>query len=433
MRLEFFVIQAISVLLEMIVTYSYFEALLSNERINRKYSEKTILFYLFVFIVLTAIQSAARDNIFVTPISLAIGIILISFIYIGEWKNKISLSILLLLIFILSELGTGMIMSMFSHKSMQGMENNLLLHFQGMFVSKMTAFIIVKIIARFKNKHIYSLNIKSWFGIMLVPVTSIISLYAVVEIAYTIRDFKNNIYVLLIAICLITANVMSFNLFENELKNEEQKLRYQFLERQLNDEKEYYNTLAETQKEIRRTSHDMKNSLTAILGSLDDGKVDVAKDKICKMINVSDNSLYTVYTGNIIVDTMLSTKCKRMKTSNITFKPICVISSLNDYDYIDFCIFLGNALDNAIEACEKLSCERYINLKIVEKDNKLHCRIENSFDGNILKPNEKTSKDNKLLHGFGIDNMKTIISENGGNLNISIKDNKYIVYALFIM
>ena len=138
MRLEFFVIQAISVLLEMIVTYSYFEALLSNERINRKYSEKTILFYLFVFIVLTAIQSAARDNIFVTPISLAIGIILISFIYIGEWKNKISLSILLLLIFILSELGTGMIMSMFSHKSMQGMENNLLLHFQGMFVSKLS-------------------------------------------------------------------------------------------------------------------------------------------------------------------------------------------------------------------------------------------------------------------------------------------------------
>lgn len=76
MRFEFFVIQAISVLLEMIVTYSYFEALLSNERNNRKYSEKTILFYLFVFIVLTAIQSAARDNIFVAPISLATGIIL---------------------------------------------------------------------------------------------------------------------------------------------------------------------------------------------------------------------------------------------------------------------------------------------------------------------------------------------------------------------
>lgn len=62
-----------------------------------------------------------------------------------------------------------------------------------------------------------------------------------------------------------------------------------------------------------------------------------------------------------------------------------------------------------------------------------HPNLKYSFDGNILKPNEKTSKDNKLLHGFGIDNMKTIISENGGNLNISIKDNKYIVYALFIM
>lgn len=433
MRFEFFVIQAISVLLEMIVTYSYFEALLSNERNNRKYSEKTILFYLFVFIVLTAIQSAARDNIFVAPISLATGIILISFIYIGEWKNKISLSILLLLIFILSELGTGMIMSMFSHKSMQGMENNLLLHFQGMFVSKMTAFIIVKIIARFKNKHIYSLNIKSWFGIMLVPVTSIISLYAVVEIAYTISDFKNNIYVLLIAICLITANVMSFNLFESELKGEEEKLRYQFLERQLNEEKEYYNNLADAQKEIRKVSHDMKNSLIAILGSIEDGKINEVKSKIQNMINIFHNGLQTVYTGQLIVDTMINTKYKRMKSSNIVFKPFCIMNGNRDFDYLNFCIFLGNALDNAIEACEKLSDNRCINLKIVEKENFLLCYIDNTFDGNVLKKNEKTSKTNKLLHGFGIDNMKSIINENGGSLTIKTAGNKFIISALFKM
>ena len=37
MKIEFIVVQAISVLIEVIVTYSYFEFLLSNDKKNRKY------------------------------------------------------------------------------------------------------------------------------------------------------------------------------------------------------------------------------------------------------------------------------------------------------------------------------------------------------------------------------------------------------------
>ena len=430
MKFEIVIIQAVSVLIEVIVTYSYFESLLSCEKKNRKYGSNTIIFYIVTFIVLTIVQSII-NNMFVVPLSLAVAIIFVSLAYLGEWKNKISLSVLLFLIFVLSELGMGMIMSMFSRKSMQGMENNFLMNFQGMFSSKMTAFIIVKIIARFKNKHIYSLKMKSWLGIMLIPITSIISLYAVVEIAYTMNDLRNNLYVLLIAVCLIGANVMAFNLFENELKGEEQKLRFQFLERHLNEEKEYYNTLAETQKEIRKTSHDMKNSLTAILGSIDDGKISVAKTKIQKMIDISNSSLQTVYTGQVVVDTMINSKCKRMKNSNIDFRPLCIMNGIHDFDYVNFCIFLGNALDNAIEACERISSERTINLKIIEREHILLCYIDNTYDGRKLKGSEKTSKTDKFLHGFGLDNMKAIINENGGSLTVKTTEDRFIVSALF--
>lgn len=430
MKIEFIVVQAISVLIEVIVTYSYFEFLLSNDKKNRKYGSKTILFYIVMFIILTIIQCWV-NNMVVVPLSLALAIVFVSYAYVGELKNKISLSVVLLLIFILSELGMGMIMSVFSNKSMQGMENNYLMYFQGMFASKMTAFIIVKVIARFKSKHIYSIRMKSWIGIMLIPITSIVSLCAVVEIAYTINDFKNNMYVFLIAVCLICANVMAFNLFENELKGEEQKLRYQFLEKQLNEEKEYYNSLADTQKEIRKTSHDMKNSLIAILGSIEDGRIDDVKSKIHNIINISDNSLQTVYTGQIIVDTMINTKYKRMKNSNINFKPLCIMRETENFDYLNFCLFLGNALDNAIEACEKLSSNRCITLKIMERESFLLCYIDNTYDRKVLKGNEKTSKSDKLLHGFGLDNMKSIIDDNGGNLTIKTTDDKFIVSALF--
>lgn len=430
MKFEIVIIQAISVLIEVIVTYSYFESLLSCEKKNRKYGARTIIFYIIMFIMLTVIQSII-NNIFVVSLSMALTVIFVSLAYVGEWKNKISLSILLFLIFVLSELGVGMIMSLFSKKSIEVMENNFLLHFQGMFISKMTAFIIVKIIARFKNRHIYSLKIKSWIGIMLIPITSIIALYAVIEIAYTMNDLRNSMYILLIAVCLIAANLMAFNLFENELKGEEQKLRFQLLEKHLNEEKEYYNSLAETQKEIRKISHDMKNSLTAIMGSINDGTIDVAKIKIQKMIDISDNNLQTVYTGQLVVDTMLNSKYKRMKSCNINFKPLCIMNENQDFDYVNFCIFLGNALDNAIEACEKISSYRNIILKIIEREDTLFCYIENSYDGNKLKSNEKTSKTDKNHHGFGLDNMNAIINENGGSLIVKSTEDRFIVSALF--
>ena len=167
------------------------------------------------------------------------------------------------------------------------------------------------------------------------------------------------------------------------------------------------------------------------MGSIEDGNLSSAKAKIKKMINISDNSLQTVYTGQIVVDTMLNTKYKRMIKSNITFRPLCIMSDEKNFDYVNFCIFLGNALDNAVEACEKLHNERYINLKIIEKESVLLCYTVNSFDGNALKVNEKTSKSNKLLHGFGLDNMKAIVNENGGSLNVKSVGNKYIVSALF--
>lgn len=425
MNWEFIVIQMIGVLIEVLVTYNFFDTMLIPKKFNGKHN-KLYLFYVMMFLFLSVINISV-NNLFVTPLCLFLSIFGVGFAYNGEWKNKLSLSLLLTIIFILSEMGVGMTISMFSSKSMNDMSTNKLLYFQGLFVSNMVAFIIVKIIGICKNKHMYSISIKTWLGIMIIPTTSIISVIAVVEVAYKSDDFRNNLYVLIIAICLIAANAFVFYLFEKELKIEEDKLKYEFIEQQLNDQKEYYDIMAKTQEKVNKTAHDMKNAMTSILGAMLSENYEDAELKLKKMIDVVQDSSYITYTGKITVDTMLNIKAQSIIEKGITFNPHCFMSN-KKFNDIDFCIILGIVLDNAIEACEKINeDDRYIKLNIYEREDFISCYIENPTNGEIMTFGEHTTKTDKIHHGFGLENVKALIKENGGSFDAKIDSHVYKV------
>ncbi len=431
MKTEFVIIQIIGALIESIITYQFFESTISQNKSNRKFGNKTILFYVGFFVVLSVVNCSVR-NMLITPVCMYILILLISQIYNRSFRVKILLSTLLLIIFVLSELATGMIIAIVSEKSMEIMSDNPMLYFQGMFVSQMVSFIIVKIIGLSKRQFKY-LPIKVWLQIMIIPFTSMISVYAVVEVAYKMNNLRSSMYVILIAVCLVVANLFTFHLFEKELQNRDDKLRYSFLERQLEDEKEYYKMLHENQIQIQKTSHDMKNTLISILGNISEGKTESAIKKINEMLDNTNQSSQTVYTGQVTVDTMINIKKKCMDINDICFKPICFMSKECNFDEIGFCIVLGNALDNAIEACKKVDKEnRYILLKIIEDESLLSCYLENSSNGIMPKENEKTTKMNKSIHGFGLDNMKMIINNNGGAINTSCNENKFVLLFSFV-
>lgn len=186
MKTEFVIIQIIGVLIESIITYQFFESTISQNKSNRKFGNKTILFYVGFFVVLSVVNCSVR-NMLITPVCMYILILLISQIYNRSFRVKILLSTLLLIIFVLSELATGMIIAIVSKKSMEIMSDNPMLYFQGMFVSQMVSFIIVKIIGLSKRQFKY-LPIKVWLQIMIIPFTSMISVYAVVEVAYKMNN-----------------------------------------------------------------------------------------------------------------------------------------------------------------------------------------------------------------------------------------------------
>ena len=105
----------------------------------------------------------------------------------------------------------------------------------------------------------------------------------------------------------------------------------------------------------------------------------------------------------------------------------------------DIGIILGNALDNAIEACRKLKekepdAEAFIRLSSFSRGKMLFIEIENSFDGKVIRKRQSefpaTDKADKEAHGIGLANVKSAAEKYHGGVDWSV-DNK--VFTLSVM
>ena len=84
------------------------------------------------------------------------------------------------------------------------------------------------------------------------------------------------------------------------------------------------------------------------------------------------------------------------------------------------CGVLGNALDNAIEACDRVSeKERLVKIfmKVERKD--LFIEIKNRYDGTIFKAQDGrliSRKENPQEHGMGLRIMHELLEHADGNV-----------------
>lgn len=101
----------------------------------------------------------------------------------------------------------------------------------------------------------------------------------------------------------------------------------------------------------------------------------------------------------------------------------------------DIYALLGTILDNAIGASEKRKKdeERLVSISTISKEGFIRIHEENFFDGDMIYETNvrKTTKQNKLYHGFGVKNIKLIAEKYHGDVSILAKGGKFILDILF--
>lgn len=141
----------------------------------------------------------------------------------------------------------------------------------------------------------------------------------------------------------------------------------------------------------------------------------------------SDAVRPTINTGNIALDAILSSKKELAESKGIKFITKLQIPENLAIKPDDISIIFGNALDNAIEANEMVpENDRYIEVSLLY-DNLLICKISNACMP-LGNKEFKTRKLDKENHGFGMENIKSVINGYNGEVKIEWHDYKFVLY-----
>jgi len=226
--------------------------------------------------------------------------------------------------------------------------------------------------------------------------------------------------ILLLALASILCSVQ---LLQDMISLNREKNSRVAMEQQVRGMRAYIQEMNRTQAGIRAMRHDMKNQLAVMHGLIrrvrqGDGDSRELEDYLETLEQTAESLEMDFHTGNVVADAILSLKCheaaERLPGVEIDAETLTFPGDLKIENY-DITVILCNALDNAIEACEKLErAERkIIRLTSFRRGKLFFFRIENSFHGQLIHKEglefPSTDKSDKGLHGIGFLNMKASV------------------------
>lgn len=235
--------------------------------------------------------------------------------------------------------------------------------------------------------------------------------------------YRVNISTLIIAINLAIVHFIMYK----EYKEYKFDFKLNILERQLNYQKKYYEKVMDNYDEAKKAFHDMNNHIIVIkyfLENKDYNNMDEYIESLSKKIVANnDNNICR----NKIINAICVEKSDICKSEEINISFDIVINKELNIDDLDLCIILGNLIDNAIEACEKINnkkIQKVIQVSSRVYLNQIYIKVINSKNNKLKKHNCKflTSKKDKKNHGIGLENVKESVYKNHGE--IEIKDSK---------
>ncbi len=194
--------------------------------------------------------------------------------------------------------------------------------------------------------------------------------------------------------------------------------------RQFHEQKNYSEKMLKGDENLRRFRHDYRNHMIVINAYLENGNTDSARSYL-NSINASiSDTVNKISTGNFVADAILNNKTvvAAQNGNRIQFSGQVPADGIADED---ICTVLANAVDNALEATQKLQSESVIHVEAAIRNNMFLLNISNPVAEKVKigKNNTiKTTKKNKSEHGIGTKNIQKIVKKYNGALTLDCTD-----------
>lgn len=408
---------------DMIITMIYFEIVFRERKI---WVSKPI-YYLFYIGVSTAIWFVRVSdltwigNILVSLLEMFLFTVLYESKHIVRMFSTISLMVFSMI----SEVAANSILiGIKSFFDSETSESDMYLY--TVMLSKLIKFIMILVVLLILKKNSVRADFKDYLCMIIVPFLSIFIIIAVtIESNGTVNaGFATNTAILGILIINFIVYYLLNNIIQaNEIKQKQSRMETQFMFQ----EKKYEQT-SMSFKSISGILHDTNKHLVYLRECVIQKDYNEAIEYIDTAINNLSDSYKRINTGHLVIDALVSNAYNNAEIKNIKFKTnIKIDKSKINIERYDLSVVLGNLLDNAIEACIKISNidDRFIEVNIFTNETALVINILNSAVGNNLFNKFESDKPDKVMHGYGLNNVNLIAEKYGGSFIAERREAKF--------
>lgn len=194
---------------------------------------------------------------------------------------------------------------------------------------------------------------------------------------------------------------------------------------ELEVQRNYYMDRMKDEERVRSVYHDLKNHLLVLQANVNNSQETLQSiETLQSQIEEYENYQHT---GNAYLDIILRDKARQAHEKRIDFTALLHFEAGSFIEPLDISTIFGNALDNAIEASEKLPVEkRMITVKAACIRDMIVVTVVNNAPDEIMH-NSRTTKTDSFLHGFGLSNIKKTVEKYDGQCTTKAENGTFVL------
>lgn len=206
---------------------------------------------------------------------------------------------------------------------------------------------------------------------------------------------------LLLFVGFAYAVVIRLFLLSRQLSEEQEEARQLSLQAQaLEGQCQIY---AASHEQVRILRHDMRHHIVTLSALLESDQYSEIKSYLSALGDVLEHAAVAEYCDNSIVNSILSVYAQKSKEAGIAFEVHAAVPYQLSVDATELGVVLSNALENAVQACGKLSdgIPKKIRFLFKSMERMLIFEISNPYEGTVAINRQGYPVSQQAGHGYG--------------------------------